>query len=47
MFASIPEAEEELPYGDVLEKKYQFAPIPETEEEIHSTEPVISTPPVV
>lgn len=34
IFATIPEAaptEDELPYGDVLEKKYQFEPIPETE----------------
>lgn len=31
IFAKIPEAihEEDLPYGDLLEKKYQFDPIPE------------------
>lgn len=32
IFATIPEAEEDLPYGDMLEKKYQFEPIPEIEE---------------
>lgn len=37
IFASIPEVapeEEDLSYGDMLEKKYQFSPIPEMEEEI-------------
>ncbi len=37
IFADIPEAtidEEDLPYGDMLEKKYQFEPIPEIEEDI-------------
>ncbi len=35
IFATIPEEEEieedDLPYGDILEKKYQFTPIPEEE----------------
>jgi len=34
IFAKIPEAmpeEEDIPYGDMLEKKYQFNPIPEAE----------------
>ncbi len=49
IFTAIPEAiteEEDLPYGDVLEKKYQFDPIPE---EVHKEPEAIapvSVPPV-
>lgn len=42
IFATIPEAveeEEDLPYGDMLEKKYHFDPIPEVE-----TAPVVQQP---
>ncbi len=38
IFANIPEVEEDdLPYGDILEKKYQFEPIPEFEPEVPNT----------
>jgi len=41
IFSTIPEAtpeEEDLPYGDMLEKKYQFNKIPETKEPIYIPE---------
>ena len=43
IFATIPEAEDDdLPYGDVLEKKYQFEPIPEVESDLSvSPQPVV------
>lgn len=40
IFATIPEAEEDdLPYGDMLEKKYHFDPIPEAEEPVQTPAP--------
>jgi hypothetical protein len=39
IFATIPEMEDDLPYGDVLEKKYQFEPIPEVVSEEPTPEP--------
>ncbi len=40
IFTTIPEVEEDLSYGDMLEKKYQFEPIPEFEPEQSMEEPV-------
>ena len=34
IFSTIPEAEDDLPYGDMLEKRYQFEPITEEEEKV-------------
>lgn len=46
IFSTIPEAEEDLPYGNILEKKYAFEPIVEEEPIPTPTAPVM-TPPVV